>query len=112
MAVEDAATLAECLKKSSTSSKGSLRHAIDTYEKLRLPRCKLVQEASVLHGHTLHYPDGPLQRARDAAMRPEVEGRQFSASPNQWSDPTTQLWCYGYDPIDEFRRYWEETKSK
>ncbi|KAK5189022.1 hypothetical protein LTR99_011152 [Exophiala xenobiotica] len=104
MAVEDAATLAECLKR--LHSKDELRHAVDMYERLRIPRCKLVQEASLLHGYLLHYPDGPLQHARDAAMRLEVEGKHFIASPNQWSDPTTQLWCYTYDPVEDVRRNW------
>ena len=105
MAVEDAATLAECLKR--LRSKDELRHAVDIYERLRILRCKLVQEASLSHGYILHYPDGPLQQARDAAMKPEVEGKPFIASPNQWSDPTSQLWCYTYDPVEDVRRNWK-----
>ncbi|KIV92258.1 hypothetical protein PV10_06715 [Exophiala mesophila] len=99
MAVEDAATLAACLK--AYPRKETLRPALDIYEKLRIPRTRAIQEASVLHGYTLHYPDGPLQEARDAAMKPEVEGEHFIESPNQWSDPATQLFCYDYDPISE-----------
>ena len=55
-----------------------------------------MQEASLLQGTLWHFADGPAQVARDAAMRPEVEGRPFSHSPNQWSDPATQMWCYAY----------------
>ena len=99
VAVEDAATLAECLK--IFPRKDKIRNAIDLYEQLRIPRAKAIQEASNLHGITLHYADGPLQEARDAAMRPEVEGRHFVDSPNQWSDPMTQQFCYRYDPIEE-----------
>ena len=99
MAVEDAACLAECLK--SFAGKDMLRSALKLYEKLRIPRVKAVQEASNLHGITLHFADGPLQEARDAAMRPEVEGRHFVDSPNQWSDPMTQQFCYNYDAVEE-----------
>lgn len=110
MAVEDAATLAECLK--IFPQKHELRSALDLYETLRIPRTKAVQEASILHGHTLHYPDGPLQRARDAAMRPEVEGRHFADSPNQWSDPATQQFCYNYDPVEEVYKMHKKRYSK
>lgn len=109
MAVEDAATLAACLK--AFPRRETLRTALDLYEKLRIPRAKSIQEASVLHGYTLHYPDGPLQEARDAAMRPEVDGEHFIESPNQWSDPTTQLFCYGYDPISEVGKELQHLKS-
>jgi salicylate hydroxylase len=104
VAVEDAATLAECLKR--LPRKEMLRYAIDVYEGVRIPRARRAQEASIRHGYTLHFPDGPLQQARDAAMRPEVDGRHFIASPNQWSDPTTQIWAYSYDPILEVQKKW------
>jgi salicylate hydroxylase len=60
-----------------------------------------MQEASLLNSKLWHFPDGPIQQARDEAMRPEVEGHPFSHSPNQWSDPATQMWCYGYGFVEE-----------
>jgi salicylate hydroxylase len=110
MAVEDAATLAECLK--SIPDRKNLRDALDLYQQLRIPRAKAVQEASDLHGYILHYPDGPLQEARDAAMRPEVEGKPFADSPNQWSDPATQQFCYSYDVIDAVHDALEQRSDK
>jgi len=95
MAVEDGAALAEAL--SCIESKDQLHRALMVFEKLRLERTSQMQEASLLNGQLWHFADGPLQKARDEAMRPEVEGRHFVTSPNQWSDPTTQMWCYGYD---------------
>ena len=65
-----------------------------------------MQQASQVNGTLWHFADGPEQKARDEAMRPEVEGRQFIRSPNQWSDPTTQRWCFGYDAEAEVRRAW------
>lgn len=102
MAVEDAAALAECLD--FAASKQDLRDALQLFQDVRIPRVKHVHEASVLHGQTLHFPDGPVQQARDAAMRAEVEGRHFVESPNQWSDPTMQVWCYSYNVVEEVKR--------
>ncbi|KAK5189031.1 hypothetical protein LTR92_010990 [Exophiala xenobiotica] len=110
MAVEDAATLAECLKVH--PGKDSLPKALDLYQKIRIPRAEAVQEASDLHGFILHYPDGPLQEARDAAMRAEVEGIHFPESPNQWSDPMTQQFCYNYDAIDQVYQALRDTPKK
>ena len=101
MAVEDAAALAECIDFIFT--KEDLGSVLRIWEEIRIPRVKYVHESSVLHGTILHFPDGPEQEARDAAMRAEVEGGQFVESPNQWSDPTIQVWVYSYDVIEEVR---------
>lgn len=104
MAVEDAAILAECIDR--INSKEQLAEALSYYESIRLKRTMLVREASLVNGTVLHYDDGPEQEARDAAMRPEVEGRHFIESPNRWSDPATQLWCYFYDIKREVDSAW------
>jgi salicylate hydroxylase len=67
-----------------------------------------MQHASLINGMLWHFPDGPIQEARDAAMRPEVEGRKFDQSPNQWSDPVTQTWAYGYNAAEEIREAFRE----
>lgn len=95
MAVEDAAALAEAI--SMISSKYELQTALNAFQTVRVERANQMQEASLVNGRLLHFPDGPEQQARDAAMRLEVEGRPFTESPNQWSDPVTQAWCFGYD---------------
>ena len=95
MAVEDAAALAEAI--SAIGSKHELQTALNVFQTVRVKRANQMQEASLINGMLLHFADGPEQEARDAAMRPEVEGRPFDESPNQWSDPVTQAWCYGYD---------------
>lgn len=94
IAVEDGVALAQALSK--ITSKAQIPHALSAFEKVRMQRANQMQEASLLQGKLWHFADGPAQQARDAAMRPEVEGRPFSHSPNQWSDPATQMWCYGY----------------
>lgn len=95
MAVEDAAGLAEAI--STIGSKSELQIALNVFQTVRVKRANQMQEASLINGKLWHFADGPEQEARDLAMRPEVEGRHFDESPNQWSDPVTQAWCYDYD---------------
>ncbi|GAQ45917.1 conserved hypothetical protein [Aspergillus niger] len=94
MAVEDGVALARALSK--IQSKAEIGHAISVFETVRVERTRMMQEASLINGQLWHFPDGPLQRARDEAMSPETQGRPFSHSSNQWSDPATQIWAYGY----------------
>jgi salicylate hydroxylase len=109
MAVEDGAALAEIL--SHIDSKDRLPAAMRVFEKERIKRTSQMQQASAINGKLWHFADGPEQRARDEAMRPEVEGRSFSESPNQWSDPVTANWCYGYDGEEEMAGAWEQHLS-
>lgn len=109
MAVEDGAGLAEIL--SYIDSKDQLPIATRVFQKERIRRTSQMQQASAINGKLWHFADGPEQQARDEAMRPEVEGRSFSESPNQWSDPVTANWCYGYDAEKEMARAWEDYKS-
>ena len=97
MAVEDGAALAEAL--SHAHSADDIIPVLDVYQEVRIKRSSQMQQASLVNGIVWHFPDGPEQEARDAAMRAEVEGRTFTESPNQWSDPTTQAWAYGYDAV-------------
>jgi salicylate hydroxylase len=79
-AIEDAAALAALL----VSGSDNVPAALTRYERLRLPRASRVQEAS--RGRTTHHhlPDGPQQRARDAAFAAE--------------DPLGHnSWIYAYD---------------
>jgi salicylate hydroxylase len=106
MAVEDGAALARALGKISSTTE--IQHALSIFEEVRAERTRMMQDASLLNGQLWHFPDGPLQQARDEAMKPETLGIPFSHSPNQWSDPATQMWAYGYDAeraIDEGFRW-------
>ncbi|KAJ5355468.1 uncharacterized protein N7496_012680, partial [Penicillium cataractarum] len=106
MAVEDGIALARTLTKITHVS--ALPHALQIFEKVRISRATEMQEASLLNGKLWHFPDGPVQRARDRAMRAEVVGGIVAHSPNQWSDPATQMWAYGYDAEGEIDRVWGE----
>ncbi|KAK5674171.1 hypothetical protein LTR17_027816 [Elasticomyces elasticus] len=112
MAVEDGAALAAILSK--VECREEIHNALKTFEKVRILRSGQMQKASLANGKLWHYADGPDQEARDAAMQPEVVGKQFLESPNQWSDPLTQAWCYGYDAEAEALKAckaWCETKA-
>ena len=110
MAVEDAAALAEAIDH--VDDVCEIPVALRVWERVRIERTRQMQEASLINGKLWHFPDGPEQQARDEAMRPEVEGRSFLRSPNQWSDPTTQWWCYGYDAERAVREVFAGEKIK
>ncbi|TLD23150.1 hypothetical protein PspLS_07108 [Pyricularia sp. CBS 133598] len=102
MAVEDGAGLAVALNEA--ASLEDLPLALRFFEQERIKRSGAMQEASMVNGLIWHFPDGPEQEARDRAMRAEVEGRPFARSGNQWSDPVTQWWAYGYDAEEAMQR--------
>lgn len=110
MAVEDGAALAEILNK--INSKDQIHDALRIFEDVRILRTGQMQEASLINGKLWHFADGPEQEARDEAMRPEVEGRHYIESPNQWSDPVTQSWAYGYDAEKEVANAWNTRVSR
>lgn len=94
--MEDGAFLAKCI---SQVVEGRLRldEAVRIYETERMPKAYIKQQVSFLNGAIWHLPDGPEQRARDAAMSPELEGRYYVRSSNLYGDPQTVLEVYGYD---------------
>lgn len=102
MAVEDAAALAEAFRHVEDMS--DTQRVLAVFERVRATRSSQMVQASFINGRLWHFPDGPEQRLRDAAMKPEVEGEQFDESPNQWSDPATQRWAYSYDAVEAIAR--------
>lgn len=106
MAVEDGAALAVVLNK--ISSMDELPFALHSFEKERVKRSSDMQNASAINARIWHFPDGPEQRARDASMVSEVLGKAFTSSANQWSDPVTQWWAYGYEAEEKMSEIWEE----
>ncbi|KAF2856838.1 hypothetical protein T440DRAFT_10971 [Plenodomus tracheiphilus IPT5] len=63
-------------------------------------------DASSMTGIIWHFLDGPEQQARDASMAAEVAGLPFTSSANQWSDPVTYWWAYGYDAQKAMEKAW------
>ncbi|KAI5919535.1 hypothetical protein F4810DRAFT_687246 [Camillea tinctor] len=104
MAVEDGAALAVVLNK--VESYSDIASALHLFQEERIKRSGQMQDASMMNGHIWHFADGPEQEARDNAMRAEVIGQPFVSSANQWSDPTTQCWAYGYDAERAMQEAW------
>ncbi|KAH6669063.1 hypothetical protein B0J14DRAFT_599969 [Halenospora varia] len=109
MAVEDGAALAAVLSLIETANEIPL--ALKVFETERMKRAGQMQGASLLNGELWHFADGPEQQLRDEAMRPEVDGKSFSWSANQWSDPVTQWWAYGYDAEKEVETAWKNASA-
>ncbi|MQA79844.1 MAG: NAD(P)-binding protein [Streptosporangiales bacterium] len=80
-AIEDAVTLAACLRDVDV---GGIAGALRQYEDLRKPRTGRVHEISRANTTALHLPDGEEQRQRDRALA--AEGALAK-----------QDWIYGYD---------------
>ncbi|KAJ8118508.1 hypothetical protein OPT61_g525 [Boeremia exigua] len=106
MAVEDGAALAVILNEITTLK--DLPSALRSFEKERIQRSSDMQNASMVNGVIWHFPDGPEQEARDASMAAEVCGKPFTSSANQWSDPDTQWWAYGYDAEKKMKEVWDK----
>jgi salicylate hydroxylase len=94
--MEDGAFLGRCILQV-VRNRISLSQAVAIYEQSRMPKAYYKQQISFLNGVIWHLPDGPAQRARDEAMRLELEGKPFMRSPNLYGDPTTVLSVYAYD---------------
>ncbi len=78
--IEDAAVLARCLVDDVDAPERALRR----YESLRIDRTTRLQDVSHARAHLNHLPDGPEQRARDAALAD--------------ADPlAANGWIYGHD---------------
>ena len=82
-AIEDGATLAACLGGAAADAPAALRR----YEALRGPRVARIHAASTGNKTRFHLPDGPEQRARDAAM---------AAGATDWSFRAA-AWIYEHD---------------
>ena len=81
-AIEDGATLANVLARSSDAAE-----ALRRYEALRLPRTARIQAVAAANKGLNHLPDGPEQVARDASM---------AAGTADWSIGATR-WVYRHD---------------
>ncbi|OAP61681.1 salicylate hydroxylase [Fonsecaea erecta] len=94
--MEDGAFLARCIAKV-VEGKIRIDQAVRIYEDERKPKAYMKQQVSFLNGAIWQLPNGPEQRARDAAMAPELEGKYYVRSSNLYGDPQTVLEVYGYD---------------
>ena len=114
MAIEDGATLAECL--SCVEKREEIPKYLAAFEQIRKPRCERIQTCSRLNGNMWHMPDGPEQEARDMALKrddfeddvqqQDLEGQNV----NLWSDKGFQPWLFGYDVFGETRKILDDMR--
>jgi salicylate hydroxylase len=109
MALEDAVTLAECLERAGVSK--DIPEVLGSFQKIRQPRCRRVQEWSAAKGHRATLPDGIDQQSRDANL--QLHNAWVKADP--WDgthiDETPELesslwkaWLCGHDPVEYVRQ--------
>lgn len=104
MAIEDAATLAECLERVKTAD--GISNVLKAFQEIRGPRCKLVQEWSIIKGKRATLPDGTEQENRDQKLK------SFNAwvKSKHWDkvhidelpeleSPSWKAWLIGHDAV-------------
>lgn len=93
-AFEDAAVLRQILAQHGRAAigRGTLTHALGAYERIRMPRARLVQEKTREHQYILHLADGPEQRERDRRMK--VDGVD---NPVFWGYLSRRMWLFSHD---------------
>lgn len=101
MAVEDAVTLAECLRRA--SSPEDIPCLMRLYERFRMDRCYTILDGARNNGAIWHLPDGEEQRIRDERMKSCSLPREGynGDNPNKWSDPKFQPWMFGFDARED-----------
>lgn len=105
-AFEDAAVLRQVLARHHATAPGrssggaplasppfpTLSQALGAYERVRMPRARLVQEKTREHHHVLHLADGAEQRERDRRM--QLDGAD---NPVFWGSVHRRLWLFSHD---------------
>jgi hypothetical protein len=114
MAIEDAVTLAECLERARTTDE--IPKYLRAYQRIREPRCKLVQEFGSTQGKRATLPDGLEQEERDrrfnahnAFVKQEKwEGVHVDEVPESINSPMWMPWLLGHDVADFANRKLDE----
>lgn len=121
MAIEDAAVLGNLFSRITTKSQ--IPAFLRAYETLRIDRATKIQLASLALQKVFHFPDGPEQQARDAAMREamsvtlrEAQGEQVSREEqgngtNTWLDKAKTKAVFSYDAHEAAEIWWSEHGS-
>lgn len=104
MALEDAATLAECLKRAETAK--DISKVLKVFQEIRGPRCKKVQEWSAVKGKRATVPDGPEQEQRDKNLKTYnawVKAKPWDGVPinelPELESPNWKAWLNGHDAV-------------
>lgn len=99
MAIEDGATLAECLSRAGTVDQ--ISKAMGVYEAIRKPRAEKLKNASEMAGLDKHYADGEQQLARDEGLKRMMKIHLSKIPGKGVETKHPQHWIMGYDVIRE-----------
>jgi 2-polyprenyl-6-methoxyphenol hydroxylase-like FAD-dependent oxidoreductase len=97
MAVEDGATLAECLSRAQTAYQ--IPKAMKVYESIRKPRAEKLKNASEAGGIEKHLPDGEKQRQRDEQMRHTMNTHLVKIPAKGEKNKHPSAWISGHDVV-------------
>ncbi|KAH7310213.1 hypothetical protein BKA65DRAFT_485147 [Rhexocercosporidium sp. MPI-PUGE-AT-0058] len=105
MAVEDGASLAQCLSRASTTEE--IPKACQAWEQIRKPRVAFVQNIATENSNMMMLPDGKGQQGRDMMFK-SIRGQKDQGTwdgvhidevPKSRKDPTFGAFIYGHDAI-------------
>lgn len=115
LAVEDAASLATVLDLACPArgdnnepvDHAKLKMALQVFEKVRMERARVVQEASLHGGNVLHVEDEEQRAQLYATMRadgldaPQASDEVLASKGLTYglADQRVRDWCFGYDPV-------------
>lgn len=101
MAIEDGATLAECVSRIPAEQLGdsqALSRALKVYELLRKPRTSELVDLASYSGRVLHLGEGKAKEERDRLFR---ENGKSGEVPDKWASPDVQKMIYSHDCVKE-----------
>jgi salicylate hydroxylase len=105
MAIEDAVTLAACLDRAKITDE--IPQYLRAYQKIRQPRCKIVQEFGSIQAKRATLLDGPEQQERDKrfkthnafAAQKTWDGVHVDEVPGSINSPDWMPWLLGHDAV-------------
>ncbi|KAI1633408.1 hypothetical protein F4809DRAFT_28582 [Biscogniauxia mediterranea] len=108
MAIEDGATLAECVARvpGGGADRAVLARALKVYELLRKDRTTMMVELAAFSGRALHLGEGKAKEERDRQFALAREKGQ--PVPDKWASPEVQDMLYSYDCVKEAGEKFEE----
>ncbi|KAK4454311.1 hypothetical protein QBC34DRAFT_393064 [Podospora aff. communis PSN243] len=101
MAIEDGATLAECVSRipaDRLADSESVSRALKVYELLRKPHTSALVDLATFSGRQLHLGEGKAKEERDRLFR---ENGKSGTVPDKWASPDVQKMIYSHDCVKE-----------
>ncbi|KAI1503929.1 hypothetical protein F5X99DRAFT_80387 [Biscogniauxia marginata] len=105
MAIEDGATLAECVSRAPPGGL-ALARALKVYELLRKDRTTAMVDLAAFSGRALHLGEGKAKEERDRQFA--LAREKGAPIPDKWASPEVQDMLYSYDCVKEAGEKFDE----